>query len=114
MVVRTQSTGRRVTGLSVGANNVRRYFPKNILIIELYLDYLQIQCGLEPSFWQDQPEIRDPRLCVWLEFKYPTRKPDQTFPVLLAMIPAGKNSFRVQPMSSGKHAIVTHIAVAAA
>jgi hypothetical protein len=114
MVVKAQSMGRRVTGLIIGADNVRRYFPKNILVIELYLDYLQIQCGLESHFWQDQPEIRDPRLCVWLEFKYPTRKPNQTAPVLLTMIPAGKNSFRVQPMSSREHTRNTLVAAAAA
>ena len=68
MVVRTQGKGRSVTGLNVGANNVRRYFPKNNLVIELQLDSLQIQCGLEPDFWQDQPDIHDPRLCAWLEF----------------------------------------------
>jgi hypothetical protein len=113
MVVKTQNKGRSVTGLDVGANNVRRYFPQNILIIELQLDYLQIQCGLEPDFWQDQPEIHDPRLCAWLEFKYPYGRPDRS-PVPLAMIPAGKNSFRVQPMSSGMHARVIHVARAAA
>jgi hypothetical protein len=42
MVVKTQNRGRSVTGLNVGANNVQRYFPQNILIIELQLDYLQI------------------------------------------------------------------------
>ncbi|MDR3735333.1 MAG: hypothetical protein P4L10_07340 [Acidobacteriaceae bacterium] len=113
MVVKTQNRGRSVTGLNVGANNVQRYFPQNILIIELQLDYLQIQCELEPDFWQDQPEIRDPRLCAWLEFKYPHGKPDRT-PVSLAMIPAGKNSFRVQPISLGVHARVTYIAGVAA
>jgi hypothetical protein len=50
MVVKTQNRGRSVTGLNVGANNVQRYFPQNILIIELQLDYLQIQCELEPDF----------------------------------------------------------------
>jgi hypothetical protein len=70
MVVKTQSTGRGVTGLNVGAKNVGRHSPKNISAIELQLDYLQIQCGLEPDFWQHQPEIHDPRLCAWLPFKY--------------------------------------------
>ncbi len=107
MVVRTQNKGRSVTGLNVGANNVRRYFPRSILVIELQLDYLQIQCGLEPDFWQDQPDIHDPRLCAWLEFKYPYGKPGR-IPVPLAMIPSGKNSFRVQPMSLGVHAIAKH------
>jgi hypothetical protein len=48
--IKTQSTGRRVTRLNVGANNVRRYFPKNILIIELLMVDLQIQCGSGPDF----------------------------------------------------------------
>jgi hypothetical protein len=48
MVVRTQNRGRHVTGLNVGADNIRLYFPKNILTIELELGYLQIRCGLEP------------------------------------------------------------------
>ncbi len=107
MVVRTQSKGRHVIGLNVGANNVRHYFPKNILTIELQLDYLQIQCGLEPSFWRNQPEIHDSRLCSWLEFKYPYGKPDRP-PILLTMILSEGNSFRVQPMSLDAHARVKH------
>ena len=98
MVVKTQSKGRSVTGLYVGVTNVRRYFPKHISVIELQLDHLQIQCGLEPDFWQDVPEIRDPRLCAWLESKNFHRRPDRT-PIPLAMIPSGNNSFRLQPVS---------------
>jgi hypothetical protein len=49
MVVKAQSTGRSVTKLSVGAKNVRRYSPKNILIIELQMERLQIQCELVPD-----------------------------------------------------------------
>lgn len=97
MVVKTQCKGRGVTGLHVGATNVRRYFPKDISVIELQLDHLQIQCGLPPDFWQDQPEIYDPRLCAWLESKHFHTKQDRT-PVPLAMIPAGKNSFKLQPV----------------
>src|SRR5664279_4917602 len=103
MVVKTQSTGRSVTGLNVGAKNARRYFPKNILIIELQTDYLPIKCGLGPDFWQDQSEIRNPRLCVWLKFKYPCGNPGRT-PFPLAMIPLGKNSSGLQPISSRVHA----------
>ena len=69
MVVTSKCCGHRVTGLYVGADNVRRYFPKRISEIELQLDHLRIECGLTPDFWQDQPEIHDPRLCVWLESK---------------------------------------------
>jgi len=98
MVVTTQSKSRGVTGLHVGANNVRRYFPKRLASIELLLDHLQIQCMLAPGFWKDQPEIDDPRLCAWLESRYLHSRPDRA-PIPLAMIPAGKNSFRLQPVS---------------
>ena len=97
MVVKTQCMGRGVTGLHVGMDNVRRYFPKHISVIELQLDHLQIQCGLNPDFWQDQPDIYDPRLCAWLEAKRFQARPGQA-PVPLAMIPAGENSFRLQPV----------------
>jgi len=97
MVVKTQCKGRGLTGLHVGATNVRRYFSKDVSVIELQLDHLQIQCGLSPGFWKDQPEIWDPRLCAWLESKQFHTKPDRT-PVPLAMIPSGKNSFKLQPV----------------
>jgi len=98
MVVKTHCKSRGVTGLHVGVTNVRRYFPKHIAVIELQLDHLQIQRGLDPDFWQGQPEIHDPRLCAWLESKNLHVKPDRT-PVPLAMIPAGNNAFRLQPVS---------------
>jgi len=97
MVVKTQSKARGVTGLNVGASNARRYFPKHISVIELQLDHLQIQCGLNPEFWQGNPEIFDPRLCAWLESRL--HKNSDRSPIPLAMIPAGKNSFRLQPVS---------------
>jgi len=97
MVVKTQSKGPGITGLHVGANNVRRHFPKNISSIELQLDHLQIECGLKPDFWQGEPEIYDPRLCAWLESRHMHKSLDRT-PIPLAMIPAGKNSFRLQPV----------------
>lgn len=46
MVVTSQCNGRRVTGLYVGAGNVRRYFSKRATQIELRLDHLLIECGL--------------------------------------------------------------------
>lgn len=97
MVVKTQSKGRGVTGLHVGVNNVRRYFPKEIASIELQLDHLQIECGLKPGFWQGEPEIFDPRLCAWLESRHLHKKPDREA-VPLAMIPEGNNCFRLQPV----------------
>ena len=98
MVVKTQSKSHGVTGLHVGANNVRRYFPKHISVIELQLDHLQIQCDLLPGFWHGQPDIFDPRLCAWLESRHLHGKLGR-YPVPLAMIPAGENSFRLQPVS---------------
>jgi len=97
MLVKTQSRGHGVTGLRVGMENVRRYFPKGTLNIELQLGHLRIQCGLTPDFWQGQPEIYDPRLCAWLESKNLHGTANRTVP--LAMIPAGENSFQLEPMS---------------
>jgi hypothetical protein len=81
----------------VGASNVRRYFPKNISVIELQLDHLHIQCGLNPDFWNGEPEIYDPRLCAWLEAKNLHPRPTQP-DVPLALIPAGDNAFRLRPV----------------
>src|SRR5580704_10692905 len=92
MFVTSQSNGNRVTGLYVGASNVRRYFRRHVESIELQIDHLRIACGLTAHFWQDQPEIHDPRLCAWLESKHRDRK-ERRGPVLMALIPSGKNSF---------------------
>jgi len=95
MVVKTNCNGREITGVEIGAGNVRRYFSKESAFIELLLDHLQIQCGLSPDFWQGQTEIRDPRLRVWLESKNFKARPGEA-PVPLALIPSGKNCFRLQ------------------
>jgi hypothetical protein len=62
MVVKTHCKGRELTGVEVGAGNVRRYFPRGGNVIELHLDHLLIQLGLKPDFWQGQTQICDPRL----------------------------------------------------
>ena len=103
MVVKTQSKGLGVTGLHVGVNNVRRYFPKQIKSIELVLDHLQIECWLRPSFWKGEPEIYDPRLCAWLESQHMHKKPSRD-PIPLAMIPEGMNSFRLRPVRANAQA----------
>jgi hypothetical protein len=95
MVVKTQLRGGEVTGLHIGARNVRRYFPKGTREIELELDGLQIQCGLAPEFWRGQPEIHDPRLCEWLDFKVLHRIGERK-QVKLAMTPEGKSVFRLR------------------
>ena len=113
MVVKTHSKSRGVTGLHVGVSNVRRYFPKTVAVIELQLDHLQIQCGLDPDFWRGRPEIFDPRLCAWLESKHLHQSPARTS-IPLALIPAGENSFRVQPVGLNGHVRVKVTSNAAA
>lgn len=95
MVVKAQSKGREVVGLEVGAMNARRYIAKDASAIELQLDHLSISCGLGPDFWDGQAEIRDRRLCAWLEQKNHNGKAGESL-LPLAMIPSGKNSFRLQ------------------
>jgi hypothetical protein len=99
MLVKTESKGREYTGVTVGARNVRRYFPKQVDAIELKLDHLQIQCVLAPGFWDGHAQISDPRLCAWLESKNFHGKLGQP-PVPLALIPCGNNSFRLMPIGS--------------
>jgi hypothetical protein len=98
VVVKAQCKGHKVTGLRVGAHNVRRYFPEHITVIELQLGHLHIHCELAPDFWQGKPEIEDPRLCAWLESRYFHGRPCRT-PIPLAMIPSGKNSFKLESAS---------------
>ena len=99
MVVKAQSKGRNVIGLNVGVHNVRRYFPKNVVTIELQLDHLRIECGLPPDFWKSAGKIRDRRLCAWLESKYFSKQPLRQTPLPLDMVPLGENSFRLQSLA---------------
>jgi hypothetical protein len=102
MVVRTQCKGREFVGVEVGAGNVRRYFPRRMPVIEIEIDHLQIQCRLEPGFWNGHPEISDPRLRVWLESKNFKGKPGEE-PVPLVLVPSGKNCFRLQTIEAFAH-----------
>jgi hypothetical protein len=95
MIVTSLCVGHHVTGLKVGAKNARRYFPRGAREIELRLDHLCIECALAPDFWQDQAEIHDPRLCLWLESKQWIERANGPAPV--AMIRSGKNSFTLIP-----------------
>jgi hypothetical protein len=97
MLVKSQCDGSRVTGLYVGAENVRRYFPRRVARIELRLDHLRIECGLTPRFWNGQPEIHDPRLCLWLESKQSHRK-ERRAPMPLDMTPSGEHCFTLGPV----------------
>ncbi|HZP03956.1 MAG TPA: hypothetical protein VFB43_03570 [Terracidiphilus sp.] len=94
MLVKTQCKGHEYTGVAIGAGDVRRYFPKQVRTIEMELDHLQIQCGLDPGFWNGHPEICDRRLSAWLESKFHARNGGR--PLTLVMIPCGKNCFRLQ------------------
>lgn len=98
MVVEAQSKGPGISGLYVGAANVRRHFPRSVSAIELQLDHLRIECGLGPDFWQGRPEIYDSRLCAWLETRHMNKDRHRTN-VRLAMIPEGGNSFRLERIS---------------
>lgn len=105
MVVKTQCKGRACTGVSVGDNDVRRYFPQQTESIDLELDHLLIRCGMSPGFWNGNSEISDPRLCAWLESKNFLHWKAGEPPVALAMIPSGKNVFRLKtfPPRKGRH-----------
>jgi hypothetical protein len=97
MIVKMQHKGREFTGVEIGAGNVRRYFPKDTNVIELHLDHLLIQLGLDPDFWQGRTLISDPRLGAWLESKnFHGRYGDA--PIPLALIPSGKSCYRLQPI----------------
>lgn len=97
MFVKALSKSRGVTGLLVGTANARRYFPQDIYTIELEIGHLKIQCHLDKEFWSTKPEIHDPRLCAWLESKHMHTNAART-PVSLALLPAGKNTFRLESM----------------
>ena len=92
MLVRPQCIGHRITGIYIGASNVRRYFPRHILAVDLEIDHLRIRCSLRPDFWQDAPEIRDPRLSDWLELKQ-FRTGGSKNSITLSMIPSGEDAF---------------------
>jgi hypothetical protein len=98
MVVKTQCKGREITGVEVGIGNVRRYFSKEIAAVELLLDHLLIQCDLAADFWQGDTQIRDRRLCAWLESKNFNARPGAD-PIALAMMPSGQNCFRLKPLA---------------
>jgi hypothetical protein len=103
MVVKTQVKGSEIIGLLVGTSNVRRYFPKKVSFVEFQLDHLQIRCGLKPEFWRGRPEIRDPRLCEWLDFKIFHHMKNRS-EVKLAMIPSGNHTFTLGSAGPGGHA----------
>jgi len=97
MVVTLLYRGLRISGLHIGQQNAQRFFPAGTSSIEIHLDHLSILCNLSPRFWQDHPELQDPRLCVWLESKFPYRAPVNTVPHL-ELSPSGPGSFRLNSL----------------
>ena len=97
MVVQTQQNGYEVIGLTVGAANVRRYFPRTNSRVRLRLGDLEIDCELSPEFWHGKPEIHDPRLCEWLQYRQSRERRDRK-PILLAMEHAGGDSYTLHGM----------------
>lgn len=98
MLVRTQCKGRKVSGLYIGERNVRRNFPRHTTGVDFELGHLRIHCQLAAAFWKGQPEIRDPRLCEWLEFKlYRERSYRTSLPLMLVHV--GRNRFKILPMA---------------
>jgi len=97
MVVRTIGSGRDVTGLYIGTRNARRHFSRKSQHIELELGHLHIYCDLPPDFWRGRPEICDTRLADWLFARIFHGKPCRA-PAPVAMIPLGRNAFRVLPV----------------
>ena len=96
MLVRTQCQGCRVSGLYIGATNVRRNFPRDTAAVEFELGHLRIGCQLKPGFWQGQPQICDPRLCEWLEFKLYRERSRHT-PLPLTMVKSSRGPFKLLP-----------------
>jgi hypothetical protein len=102
MIVTVQYQGEHVTGLRVGSGDVRKYFSKRIQDVELHMGDLAICCPLSPGFWHDRPELHDPRISVWLESKN-LRGKRNSAEIRLAMVPSGKNSFRLNPIPLSAH-----------
>jgi hypothetical protein len=102
MLVKPQCIGHRITGIYIGASNVRRYFPRRVAAIELEIDHLRIRCGLTADFWQDDPEIRDPRLSDWLQLKQ-LQGAGKRSSITLNMTPSGEDLFILGPATPADH-----------
>ena len=89
-------------GLDIGEANAMSYFSRSRPSIELSLDDLHIQCTLSPDFWQGRPEIHDPRLSEWLEFKM-ARQSQGPEPILLTLVPTGADTFVLRPHPESRY-----------
>ncbi len=97
MLVKIYKDRRDRICLHIGEANARRYFSRLKPSIELKLDDLRIRCTLPPDFWQGCPDIQDPRLSGWLEFKV-GRRAAAGEPSVLSMVPSGGGeTFVVRP-----------------
>ena len=86
-----------VTGLHVGASNVRRYFPRNARLSSCIWIISRYSVGSGLTFRRTSPRFSTRDLCMVGVQDYHTRADHA--PIPLAMIPAGKNSFRIRPVS---------------
>jgi hypothetical protein len=102
MLVKTHRDALARTGLHIGQENARRYFSQAAPSIELRLDDLHIQCTLAPEFWHGRPEIQDPRLSEWLEFKV-ARRTSGRDATQLTLLPAGPDSFVLRPYPESRY-----------
>ena len=94
---------RGLISLLVGTENVQQHFAPGTMTVELELDHVRIVCTLEPSFWQDRPEIRDYRLSSWLEGKRSSGKTPGTMSMLaapVALVAGHDRTFRLQAVVS--------------
>ena len=79
-----------------------RYFSRLKPAIELCLGDLHIQCTLPPDFWHGRPEIHDPRLREWLEFKV-ARNGQGREPILFTLVPSGGNTYVLRPHPESRY-----------
>jgi hypothetical protein len=102
MLVKTYKDGLSRTGLHIGEANAQRYFSRRRPFIELRLDDLHIQCTLSPEFWQGRPEIHDPRLSEWLQFKMARQRQGRE-PIQLTLVPSGSDTFVLRPRPESRY-----------
>ena len=102
MLVKIHQDELSRTVLHIGEANAMRYFSRCRPSIELCLDDLHIQCTLPPEFWHGRPEIHDPRLSEWLEFKV-ARSRQGREPVLLTLVPSGGITYVLRPHPESRY-----------
>ncbi len=103
MVVKLQNNGAAITGIRFKTSDVRRYFPRGQRAMDLNLDELLIRCELPEGFWENSPEISDPRLCAWLEQKFFLHKLTST-PASVEMSKE-LNGFRLRFLCAAQQAV---------